>query len=200
MNSENESRKIGYIRSYLTKSTNHRRQLKGKNVDVIFEDVLSEKLEPKIEFEKLLNQMHKGDTILVPELNHLGDEMDIVQTLEWFKKSGVTVKPLNFSVFGDHCTEKELKQYHSFLIEMLNYYPKLSDVSTDLPEGKKGRGRPLLYAEDSTDPIRKAKYLIIEKLLNQDVPIKQISEGVGVKRPTIYRIKRDLELKKQTKK
>ncbi|HBC0574209.1 TPA: recombinase family protein, partial [Listeria monocytogenes] len=60
------------------------------------------------------------------------------------------------------------------------------------------KGRPQLYSANAKDPQKQAVYYRIVQMLEEGLAIKTIAEKNRVTRPTVYRIKKDLEKLKET--
>ncbi|WP_339101937.1 recombinase family protein [Candidatus Enterococcus clewellii] len=197
--------KIGYVR-VSTKDQKFDRQhekLKAENVDLIFEDKLSGKDTNRPKFQELLKYIRKGDIVVVTELDRLGrNSRELTETMDTLKKERVTVQILNLPSFKD-IQDENLRQLLNNLILELYKYQAESERRSIRERQRQGieiakekgvyKGRPTTYTHDAKDPQKRITYFKILEMLEDGRPIKRISEETGVSRPTIYKIRKQLE-------
>ncbi|MGC6770332.1 recombinase family protein [Enterococcus sp. LJL51] len=197
--------RIGYIR-VSAKDQNEARQketFQKLNVDKIFMDKLSGKDTERPEFNKMLEYTREGDTVIVKEIARLGrNNKELTETLDYLTNKGVTVDILNLPSFNDVQDENLKRLLTNLILEIYKYQAEneRKEILERQRQGieiakKKGvyKGRPTTYTHDAKDPQKRITYFKILEMLEGGSPIKRISEETGVSRPTIYKIRKQLE-------
>ncbi|MBO0477971.1 recombinase family protein [Vagococcus sp. DIV0080] len=197
--------KIGYIR-VSTFDQNLDSQIERMNenkVEVIFEEKISGKDTNRPEFQKMLDFVRPGDEIYVTSLDRLGRNYDdIKDTVTYFKSKKVKISILD-AEFLNFNTENDLLDTAMFdmFLSLLSYIAenereKIKERQKQgvkiAKEAGRYKGRPTEYSKDGKNPQSRLVYQSIVEKLKQRVPIIEISKDTGVSRPTIYKIKSEL--------
>lgn len=197
--------KIGYIR-VSSIDQNFSRQLKmmeDLNVDKLFQEKISGKDSNRPEFQKLLNFIREGDTVVVASLDRLGRNYeDIKNTVDLMKKKQVNLTILD-AQFLNFNTGNELLDTAMFdmFLSLLSYIAQneREKIRERQRQGielakKAGRykGRPSEYSKDSKYPQKKLVYESVVDMLEKNIPVAKIAKKNGISRPTVYKIKHSL--------
>lgn len=198
---------VGYAR-VSSKEQNLERQLR-ELADAGIEQLFTEKVSGKNvtdrpEFNKLLNYVRQGDTVVVSSLDRLGRNYDdIKETVARLSKQRVTIQILDapFLNFNTGNSSMDKAMFDMFL-SLLSYIAENEREKT-LARQKQGiaiakekgvyTGKPLEYSPDAKDKKKRVIYNNIVAGLKAGVPIVKIAKDNDVSRNLIYRIRRDLE-------
>ena len=96
--------KIGYIRVSTVEQNTARQDdmLKAEKCDKIFKEKKSGKDTNRPEFQKMMEYVKEGDTVVVCELSRLGRSMsDLASIAETLREKGVTIKSLKENIDFD---------------------------------------------------------------------------------------------------
>ena len=197
---------VGYAR-VSSDDQNLDRQLeefKKIGVEKIFAEKKSGKnTSERTEFNKMLNFVREGDTIVFESLERLGRNSDeILDTVSFIDKNGMRLMILNLPIlntnFGDENLEKLVR---SLVISILSWTAQneREEIRRKQKQGieiakRKGiyKGKPYEYSSTAKNPQKRFIYNEIVRMLADGVPIKQIAERTGTNRYLVYRIKNRL--------
>lgn len=197
---------VGYAR-VSSDDQNLDRQLeefKKIGVEKIFAEKKSGKnTSERTEFNKMLNFVREGDTIVFESLERLGRNSDeILDTVSFIDKNGMRLMILNLPIlntnFGDENLEKLVR---SLVISILSWTAQneREEIRRKQKQGieiakRKGiyKGKPYEYSSTAKNPQKRFIYNEIVRMLADGVPIKQIAERTGTNRSLVYRIKNRL--------
>lgn len=197
---------VGYAR-VSSDDQNLDRQLeefKKIGVEKVFAEKKSGKnTSERTEFNKMLNFVREGDTIVFESLERLGRNSDeILDTVSFIDKNGMRLMILNLPIlntkFGDENLEKLVR---SLVISILSWTAQneREEIRRKQKQGieiakRKGiyKGKPYEYSTTAKNPQKRFIYNEIVRMLADGVPIKQIAERTGTNRSLVYRIKNRL--------
>ncbi|MDK0873673.1 MULTISPECIES: recombinase family protein [Bacillota] len=197
---------VGYAR-VSSDDQNLDRQLeefKKIGVEKVFAEKKSGKnTSERTEFNKMLNFVREGDTIVFESLERLGRNSDeILDTVSFIDKNGMRLMILNLPIlntkFGDENLEKLVR---SLVISILSWTAQneREEIRRKQKQGieiakRKGiyKGKPYEYSSTAKNPQKRFIYNEIVRMLADGVPIKQIAERTGTNRSLVYRIKNRL--------
>lgn len=197
---------VGYARVSSDEQNLDRQLEEFKKIGV--EKVFAEKKSGKntserTEFNKMLNFVREGDTIVFESLERLGRNSDeILDTVSFIDKNGMRLMILNLPIlntkFGDENLEKLVR---SLVISILSWTAQneREEIRRKQKQGieiakRKGiyKGKPYEYSSTAKNPQKRFIYNEIVSMLADGVPIKQIAERTGTNRSLVYRIKNRL--------
>lgn len=198
---------IGYIR-VSSQDQNLDRQLEmmsEQNIDKLFQEKVSGKDTQRPEFQKLLKYIREGDQVIVTSLDRLGrDYDDIKNTVAFMKQKNVDLKILD-AQFLDFKTGSELLDNAMFdmFLSLLSYIAqnereKIRERQRQgvllAKQAGRYKGRPTEYSINSPDPQKKLVYKTVVDMLKAEVPVAEIAKENGLSRPTVYKIKKTMNL------
>ncbi|WP_459696605.1 recombinase family protein [Lactococcus petauri] len=198
---------IGYIR-VSSQDQNLDRQLEmmsEQNIDKLFQEKISGKDTQRPEFQKLLKYIREGDQVIVTSLDRLGrDYDDIKNTVAFMKQKNVDLKILD-AQFLDFNTGSELLDNAMFdmFLSLLSYIAqnereKIRERQRQgvllAKQAGRYKGRPTEYSLNSPDPQKKLVYKTVVDMLKAEVPVAEIAKENGLSRPTVYKIKKTMNL------
>lgn len=198
---------IGYIR-VSSQDQNLDRQfelMSEQNIDKLFQEKVSGKDTQRPEFQKLLKYIREGDQVIVTSLDRLGrDYDDIKNTVAFMKQKNVDLKILD-AQFLDFNTGSELLDNAMFdmFLSLLSYIAqnereKIRERQRQgvllAKQAGRYKGRPKEYSINSPDPQKKLVYKTVVDMLKAEVPVAQIAKENGLSRPTVYKIKKTMNL------
>lgn len=177
--------KIGYAR-VSTQDQNLDRQLdqlNGAGCEDIFQEKITGTKKDRPEFEKLLEKVRQGDTVVISELTRLSrSTKDLFEIVEQFQQKGVDIKSLKESWLDTTTPTGKL---------MFTIMAGLSQFERDLisQRTKEGLSSARLRGRVGGRPSKDDKS--IEKAIklydSKDYTVKEIKEMTGVSKPTLYR-------------
>ncbi|MBC1353859.1 recombinase family protein [Listeria innocua] len=161
------------------------------------------------EFNHALNFVREGDFFMVEAIDRLGRNYgEVIQTVHTLKEKQiglmVTSVPLLSEPIGDPLLDRFVKdlllQLLAMIAEREREESKRRQTQGIAIAKEKGvyKGRPQLYSASAKDPQKQAVYYRIVQMLEEGLAIKTIAEKNRVTRPTVYRIKKDVEKLKET--
>ncbi|TYV00766.1 recombinase family protein [Listeria monocytogenes] len=161
------------------------------------------------EFNKALAFVREGDFFMVEAIDRLGRNYgEVIQTVHTLKEKQiglmVTSVPLLSEPIGDPLLDRFVKdlllQLLAMIAEREREESKRRQTQGIAIAKEKGvyKGRPQLYSANAKDPQKQAVYYRIVQMLEEGLAIKTIAEKNRVTRPTVYRIKKDVEELKET--
>ncbi|EIT67555.1 MULTISPECIES: recombinase family protein [Lactococcus] len=198
---------IGYIQ-VSSQDQNLDRQLEmmsEQNIDKLFQEKISGKDTQRPEFQKLLKYIREGDQVIVTSLDRLGrDYDDIKNTVAFMKQKNVDLKILD-AQFLDFNTGSELLDNAMFdmFLSLLSYIAqnereKIRERQRQgvllAKQAGRYKGRPTEYSLNSPDPQKKLVYKTVVDMLKAEVPVAEIAKENGLSRPTVYKIKKTMNL------
>lgn len=198
--------KVGYAR-VSSKEQNLARQLealKQHDVDKIYKESVSGKnIEERAQFLEMMEYLREGDTLVIKSLDRLSrnydDIMNIIQDLQvrGIKLHVIDSEYLNIDTGNDELN----KLMFNIIINLLGFVSE--NERTKIRERQRegiilakergayeNNGAVTKYSPDGTE---KEKYFAIIEDLKQNRPIAHISKDRKVSRPTIYKIKDELQ-------
>ncbi|MBC1339432.1 MULTISPECIES: recombinase family protein [Listeria] len=161
------------------------------------------------EFNHALSFVREGDFFMVEAIDRLGRNYEeVIQTVHTLKEKQiglmVTSVPLLSEPIGDPLLDRFVKdlllQLLAMIAEREREESKRRQTQGIAIAKEKGiyKGRPQLYSANAKDPQKQAVYYRIVQMLEEGLAIKTIAEKNRVTRPTVYRIKKDVEKLKET--
>jgi DNA invertase Pin-like site-specific DNA recombinase len=179
--------KIGYARV----STNYqnleiqKEALQEAGCEKIFEEKASAGKERK-ELNKLINQLRKGDVVIVWKLDRLGrTTLELIKLINEFNEKGIKFKSLNDSLIDT--TTPNGKLVFSIFSALAEHEREIirertrAGLKSARAKGRKG-GRPKGLSEDA-----KNKAAAALTLYNKGKSVKEILKGLNISKATLYR-------------
>lgn len=202
---------VGYAR-VSSKEQNLDRQIKAlkeAGVSKLFKESVSGKnIKDRKAFNDLMEFLREGDTLVIHSLDRLSRNYDdILKTVQDLKAKGVKLQVLDSEYLNIDTGNKELDQLmFNMMINLLGFVAenertKIRERQREGIELAKERGA---YADNgavkkySPTGTHKEKYFAIIEDLKDGRPIAQIAKDRGVSRPTIYKIKDEVEEQLET--
>lgn len=199
---------VGYAR-VSTDDQNLDRQLeefKKIGVEKIFAEKKSGKnVSERPEFQKMLNFVREGDTLVFESLERLGRNSDeILETVSFIDKNNMSLMVLNLPILNTEFGDKNLeKLVRSLVISIFSWTAQneREENKRKQTQGikiakKKGiyRGKPCEYSPTAKNPQKRFIYNEIVRMLENGTAIKRIAEETGTNRSLVYRIKDRINL------
>lgn len=200
---------VGYAR-VSSKDQNISRQLEalqdyGCKLDNIYQEKVSGKnIEDRKEFKKALEFVRKDDTFIVEALDRLGRNYDeIIKVIQYLKDKEVqlivTNMPIMNQAIGNPLLDKFMKDLIVSVLAMVSENERIESKrrqSQGIAIAKeKGiyKGKPDEYSPNAKSKQKRVIYNQVVEQLNNNVPIKQIARDNDISRPTVYKIRKQLE-------
>ncbi|MIM12055.1 recombinase family protein, partial [Listeria monocytogenes] len=174
----------------------------------IFQEKMSGKsMTERLELKKALQFIREKDILIVESLDRLGRNYDdIVQMVQQLDQKEIGLIILNLPILNQEMGDPNLqKLIRNMIVQLLSWTAQneREEIKRKQRQGieiakRKGhyKGRPVKYSAEAKDPRDRMTYHVIVNKLKQEEPIKKIAENTGVTRDTVYRIKKELLLKK----
>ncbi|EAA0412674.1 recombinase family protein [Listeria monocytogenes] len=202
--------KIGYARVSSTDQNLDRQMeaLERAGAEKIFQEKMSGKsMTERLELKKALQFIREKDILIVESLDRLGRNYDdIVQMVQQLDQKEIGLIILNLPILNQEMGDPNLqKLIRNMIVQLLSWTAQneREEIKRKQRQGieiakRKGhyKGRPVKYSAEAKDPRDRMTYHVIVNKLKQEEPIKKIAENTGVTRDTVYRIKKELLLKK----
>lgn len=160
--------------------------LKKEGCEIIFEEKISGAKAERPELQKMINQLRKGDIIIVWKLDRLGRSLrNLVNLVTEIQDKGAGLKSLNDSI--DTTTPQGKLTFHLFaaLAEFERDIIRertLAGLEAARARGRKG-GRPKGLSKEAMD-----KAIIAATLYKEGThSITKICKHIGVARSTLYK-------------
>ncbi|MFU2311976.1 recombinase family protein [Staphylococcus saprophyticus] len=200
---------VGYAR-VSSKDQNISRQLEALQkydckLDNIYQEKVSGKnIEDRKEFKKALEFVRKDDTFIVEALDRLGRNYDeIIKVIQYLKDKEVqlivTNMPIMNQAIGNPLLDKFMKDLIVSVLAMVSENERIESKrrqSQGIAIAKeKGiyKGKPDEYSPNAKSKQKRIIYNQVVEQLNNNVPIKQIARDNDISRPTVYKIRKQLE-------
>ena len=198
---------IGYIR-VSSKDQNEQRQveeMKKFSVEKWFVEKQSGvTIKKRPVFQEAILFVREGDTFFVEAIDRLGRNYDeIIGVVNYLKEKNVqliiTSLPIMTEAIGNPLLDKFIKDLIIQILAMVAERER-AEIKRRQAQGialahEKGlfRGRKPDYSPTSRNRQKQIIYYQIVEMLKQGMGISEISRRAGVCRPTVYRIKENLE-------
>lgn len=179
--------KIGYAR-VSTKDQNlelQRDALQEAGCEKLFKEKISGKKADRPELQKMLEQLRKGDIVIIWKLDRLGRSLrDLVHLVQEIQEKGAGLKSLHDSI--DTTTPQGKLTFHLFAAlaeferDIISERTK-AGLASARARGRKG-GRPKGLSKQAKD-----KAMIAATLYKQGKPVKDICDYLGFSKATLYR-------------
>ncbi|EAC9688759.1 recombinase family protein, partial [Listeria monocytogenes] len=182
--------------------------LERAGAEKIFQEKMSGKsMTERLELKKALQFIREKDILIVESLDRLGRNYDdIVQMVQQLDQKEIGLIILNLPILNQEMGDPNLqKLIRNMIVQLLSWTAQneREEIKRKQRQGieiakRKGhyKGRPVKYSAEAKDPRDRMTYHVIVNKLKQEEPIKKIAENTGVTRDTVYRIKKELLLKK----
>ena len=181
---------FGYAR-VSTEAQNLDRQidaLKKYGVDMIYNEKMSGTKRDRPELTKMLDQMTKGDTVVVEFLSRLGrSTKDLIELTELFERKGVHLVSLKESIDTSSSTGKLLFALMSAIAQFER--DVIADRTKEGLRSARARGRTGGRPKANPDAVRKG----VKLYRTGQYSVKEIEELTGVKKSTLYRNLRQMD-------
>lgn len=200
--------KIGYIRAISNGSISNDliSKLEHAGVEKI---ILGLGTNTKKDYDTLLesiDSMNDNDVLVINTLDDLGDSIsDIINILKIINKKDIYLQIIeslfNSEDLSDFRTNKLLRRNMLEILiwvenkEQRDIQRRQREAIQLIKSTKKmqGSGRPKKYSQDAKNPEDREVYFNVINMLNNDIPIKRISEILNISRNTIYVIKEEMK-------
>lgn len=176
--------KIGYARVSTQDQSLDRQldQLKAVSCDKVFKEKITGTKKERPEFERMIDQLRPGDTVIVTELTRLSRSMkDLIEISDMLQGKGIELKSLKENIDTRTATGRA----------MFNMMAVIAQFERDLVSQRTHEGLAAARARGRTGGRPKAKEKNIDlaiKLYNDRVyTVDQICEMTKLSRSTIYR-------------
>ncbi len=204
-----EIMRIGYIRVSSTDQNESRQieEMKSFSVEKWFiEKQSGATIKERPVFQDVLQFVRPGDTLLVEAIDRLGRNYDeIIETIQWLKKRDVqlmiTSLPIMTEAIDHPLLDRFIKDLILQVLAMMAEQERMEskrrqEQGIALAKAKGHyRGRPVDYSPVSKNRQKQIIYTRIVEMLKAEWGISAIARETGVSRLTIYRIKKELEMK-----
>lgn len=155
--------------------------LKAAGCDKIFEEKMSGKRDDRPELKRLLDQLRKGDTLVVYKLDRLGrSTFKLLELTADFEKNGIEF----VSIVDGIDTSTPVGKF--FFRTMASIAELERDIIAERTQAglKAARARGRVGGRPKAD---KSKINVALKLYDDGVPVPEIVEATGVSKTTLYR-------------
>lgn len=180
--------KIGYARvSTLDQKLELQQDdLKNYGCELIFKEKLSGKSKVRPELEKMIEQLRKGDIVVVWKLDRLGRSLkDLIELVSAFREKGVEFVSLKDGIDTSTATGRFTFNIFASLAEFEREIIRertMAGLEAARSRGKKG-GRPSGLSKEALAKAEHAKILYDSGKKS----VLEIAEGLGISRATCYR-------------
>lgn len=176
------NKKVGYIKS-VTKGfdfESQREVLRNAGCVVIYRDIVSSS-KKREGFKELLNNVSKGDTVVVYSLDKLGSSTtQLIDTIDILAKRGLEVVSILESIDSDKKLSLiEWVQLMKSNISKMNVERTEPARMGAVSRGRQG-GRPEKITKQQERSIKKMYF-------EKNIPIRSICEKFSISRPTVYK-------------
>ena len=187
-----------------TKDQNLARQLEEaksyKDVDEVFCDKQSGKTYDRPEYERLKSIVHRGDEVIVKEMDRLGrNKKATKEEIEWFKENGITLRilelPTTLIDFNGQewiadminnmlievlttLAEQEVKKIDKRRAEGIAAMPIIDGKHFSLKKGRAYGRQPILVGDDFQKFLKKQK--------DGQMTVAECCVALGISRSTWY--------------
>lgn len=159
--------------------------LKQEGCEIIYKDKFTGASKERPEFQKLLNELKEGDTLVVTKLDRFARSvMDGIKTIEDLFKKGVNVHVLNMGLVEDTPTGRLILSVmlafaefeRALIVERTQEGKAIAKQDPDFREG-----RPRKYSRKQIEHALKLK---------ETHTYRQVEELTGISKSTLIRAKR----------
>jgi len=156
------------------------------NVEILEETVSGRKSWKDRKLGRLIEKLHKGDVLVVPELSRLGRSMlEIMELLSILLRKGVAVHIVkNQQILKDDLQSKVFAMAFSIASEIEREL--ISQRTKDALARRKAEGKPLGRPKGSYSSKLDRYREQIEEFLSKGVSISSIAKIIGVSYPTLW--------------
>ncbi|WP_017732425.1 recombinase family protein [Nafulsella turpanensis] len=160
--------------------------LKSYGCEIIFKEKISGKSKDRPQLEKMVDQLRKGDVVVVWKLDRLGRSLkDLIELISSFREQGVEFVSLKDGIDTGTATGRFTFNIFASLAEFEREIIRertTSGLEAARARGRKG-GRPKGLSKEATAKAKSAK--ILYESGEKTVP--EISASLGISRATCYR-------------
>ena len=180
-------------------------ELKNAGVEKIFHETYTgTNFEKRTEYNKMIQFAREGDFIVVDSLERLGRSYnELIKIVSHLDNNNIGLMVLNLPILQE-CGRDELlnKLIRNLIIQLYSYMAEqdLVEMKRKQAQGiavakEKGiyKGKPREYSAKAKNPQKRLIYNSIVLMLYDNVSVSQISKETGVTRPTIYKIKKEVQ-------
>ncbi|MEH7114520.1 recombinase family protein [Neobacillus niacini] len=164
------------------------RQLKNENCEIIYQEKVSGATTNRPELQKMLEELQKGDTVIVSDLTRISrSTKDLFELVDQFKEKGANLK----SIKDTWLDLSDENPYSQFIFTVMSGLSQLERELTlirqreGIAEAKlkgKYRGKPTKYTENN-----KSIQYALKLYAEGDMTVNEISDITKIGRATIYR-------------
>lgn len=195
--------RVGYIKGMSTETISEEfKELEKYKVDKI---ITALSTNSSNDIKEVTNTLQKGDVLFVQYLEYLGPTLnDIIDTLYYLEKKDVgifvaEIQPQQLDI-TDTSVQKLLRTQLISILKWVTNREKREirnrqALGMEAARNKRGQGRPKKYSPYAENKEDREAYFTVVTLLENEIPIKRISEITGLSRNTIYTIVNDLKKK-----
>lgn len=165
--------------------------LEKEGCEKIYKEKYTGTKKDRPKFQKLLNELKKGDTLVVTKLDRFArSTVDGIKTIQELFERGVKVHVLNMGVIEDTPTGRLILSImlafaefeRDLIVERTQEGKAIAKRDLDFREG-----RPKKYSRKQIEHAIKLKEMY---------SYKQVQEMTGISKSTLYRAMKEIELKK----
>jgi len=161
-------------------------ELKSFGCETIFKEKMSGKSKTRPELTKMVDQLRKGDVVVVWKLDRLGRSLkDLIELVSSFREKGVEFVSLKDGIDTGTATGRFTFNIFASLAEFEREIIRertMAGLEAARARGRKG-GRPKGLSKEALAKATSAKILY----KSGEKTIKEIAEGLGISRATCYR-------------
>lgn len=161
-------------------------ELKRFGCETIFKEKLSGKNKTRPQLDKMIDQLRKGDTVVVWKLDRLGRSLkDLIELVSSFREKGVEFVSLKDGIDTGTATGRFTFNIFASLAEFEREIIRertMAGLEAARARGRKG-GRPSGLSKDALAKATSAKILY----QSGEKTVKEIAQGLGISRATCYR-------------